>query len=202
MRKKYQKGFTEKYGFKLGFMSFFVKAIAESIPFFPQVNGYIDGNHMVIPDYADIGIAVSTPKGLMVPVIRDANRRSIPALEKTINEMAEKARANKLSIEELTGGTISITNGGVFGSMLSPPIINPPQSAILGMHNIIERPVAIDGKVAIRPMMYLALSYDHRIIDGKESVGFLVKVKEFIENPGKMVMQGKDPLEVLIGLGE
>ncbi len=202
LRKKYQKGFTEKYGFKLGFMSFFVKAIAESIPFFPQVNGYIDGNHMVIPDYADIGIAVSTPKGLMVPVIRDANRRSIPALEKTINEMAEKARANKLSIEELTGGTISITNGGVFGSMLSTPIINPPQSAILGMHNIIERPVAIDGKVAIRPMMYLALSYDHRIIDGKESVGFLVKVKEFIENPGKMVMQGKDPLEVLIGLGE
>ncbi len=202
LRTKYQKGFTEKYGFKLGFMSFFVKALTESIPFFPQVNGYIDNSHIVIPDYADVGIAVSTPKGLVVPVIRNAEQKSIPELEYTINEMAEKARENKITIDELTGGTISITNGGVFGSMLSTPIINPPQSAILGMHNIIERPVAIDGKAEIRPMMYLALSYDHRIIDGKESVSFLVKIKEFIETPGKMVLQGKDPVEALLGMGK
>ncbi len=200
LRKRYQQDFIEKYGFKLGFMSFFVKAVSESIPFFPQVNGYIDGNHIVIPDFADVGIAVSTPKGLMVPVIRSAEQKSIPELEQAINEMAERARNNKIKIEELQGGTISITNGGVFGSMLSTPIINPPQSAILGMHNIVERPVAIDGKVEIRPMMYLALSYDHRIIDGKESVSFLVKVKEYIENPAKMLFRGKDPLESLIGV--
>ncbi len=200
LRKKHQKDFVEKYGFKLGFMSFFVKAVSESIPFFPQVNGRIDGNHIVLPDYADVGIAVSTPKGLMVPVIRNAEQQSIPELEQTINEMAERARDNKIKIEELQGGTISITNGGVFGSMLSTPIINPPQSAILGMHNIVERPVAINGKVEIRPMMYLAVSYDHRIIDGKESVSFLVKVKEYIENPAKLLFRGKDPLESLIGI--
>ncbi len=200
LRKKYQQAFVEKYGFKLGFMSFFVKAVAESIPYFPQVNGHIDGNQLVIPDYADIGIAVSTPKGLMVPVIRNAETQDLPRLEQTINEMAERARNNKIKIEELQGGTISITNGGVFGSMLSTPIINPPQSAILGMHKIQERPVAIDGKVEIRPMMYLALSYDHRIIDGKESVSFLVKVKEYIENPERLLFRGKDPLESLIGI--
>ncbi len=200
LRKKYQQDFVEKYGFKLGFMSFFVKAVAESIPFFPHVNGHIDGNQIVIPDYADVGIAVSTPKGLMVPIIRSAETQSIPALEKAINDMAERARNNKIKIEELQGGTISITNGGVFGSMLSTPIINPPQSAILGMHKIMERPVAIDGKVEIRPMMYLALSYDHRIIDGKESVSFLVKLKEYIEHPERLLFTGKDPLESLIGI--
>jgi len=200
LRKKHQQAFVEKYGFKLGFMSFFVKAVAESIPHFPQVNGQIDGNQLVIPDYADIGIAVSTPKGLMVPVIRNAETQDIPQLEQTINEMAERARNNKIKIEELQGGTISITNGGVFGSMMSTPIINPPQSAILGMHKIQERPVAIDGKVEIRPMMYLALSYDHRIIDGKESVSFLVKVKEYIEHPERLLFRGKDPLENLIGI--
>ncbi len=200
LRKKYQKVFTEQYGFKLGFMSFFVKAVAESIPFFPQVNGQIDGNQIVLPDYADIGIAVSTPKGLMVPVIRNAEQQSLPELERIINELAERARDNKITIEELSGGTFSITNGGVFGSLLSTPIINPPQSAILGMHNIVERPVAIDGKVEIRPMMYLALSYDHRIVDGKESVSFLVKVKELIEDPVKLMFQGRDPMQSLLGL--
>ncbi len=200
LRKKHQQAFVEKYGFKLGFMSFFVKAVAESIPYFPQVNGHIDGNQLVIPDYADIGIAVSTPKGLMVPVIRNAETQDIPRLEQTINEIAERARNNKIKIEELQGGTISITNGGVFGSMMSSPIINPPQSAILGMHKIQERPVAIDGEVEIRPMMYLALSYDHRIIDGKESVSFLVKVKEYIENPERLLFRGKDPLEHLVGI--
>ncbi len=200
LRKRYQKDFQEKYGIKLGFMSFFAKAVAEAIPFFPQVNGYLEDNHIVIPSYADIGIAVSTPKGLMVPVVRNAEGLSIPELEKNINELAEKARENKISIEELSGGTISITNGGVFGSLLSTPIINPPQSAILGMHKIEERPVAINGQVEIRPMMYLALSYDHRVVDGKESVGFLVKVKEFIENPASMLFQGKDPMEKILGL--
>lgn len=200
LRTRHQKAFTEKYGFKLGFMSFFVKAVAESIPFYPQVNGSIDGNQIVIPNYADVGIAVSTPKGLMVPVVRNAESMTLPQLEEAINELATKARDNKITIDELTGGTISITNGGVFGSMLSTPIINPPQSAILGMHNIVERPVAIDGQVEIRPMMYLALSYDHRVIDGKESVSFLVKVKEFIENPTRLLFQGKDPGEVILGL--
>lgn len=200
IRKKHQHAFIEKYGIKMGFMSFFVKAVTESIPFYPQVNGYIDGQYIVIPDYADVGIAVSTPKGLMVPVIRNADSLDIPQLEEYINTLAEKARSNKITIEELTGGTISITNGGVFGSMLSTPIINPPQSAILGMHNIIERPVAVNGKVEIRPMMYLALSYDHRIIDGKESVSFLVKVKEMIENPVQLLLAGKKPEETLLGL--
>lgn len=200
LRKKYQQAFIEKYGFKLGFMSFFVKAVTESIPFYPQVNGFIDGQYITIPEYADVGIAVSTPKGLMVPVIRNAESMSIPQLESNINTLAEKARDNKITIEELTGGTFSITNGGVFGSMLSTPIINPPQSAILGMHNIIERPVAVNGKVEIRPMMYLALSYDHRIIDGKESVSFLVKVKEMIENPLRMLFKGQEPEATMLEL--
>jgi 2-oxoglutarate dehydrogenase E2 component (dihydrolipoamide succinyltransferase) len=200
IRKQHQEAFVKQHGMKLGFMSFFVKAVTESIPFFPEINGYIEDSHIVIPSYADVGIAVSTPKGLMVPVIRNAESLSLPGLEKKINELAQKARDLKIGLEELSGGTISITNGGVFGSMLSTPIINPPQSAILGMHNIVERPVAVDGRVEIRPMMYLALSYDHRIIDGKESVGFLVKVKEMIENPAKMLYQGKNPDSMLLGL--
>ncbi len=200
LRNKYQKKFQEKYGIKVGLMSFFAKAITEAIPHFPQVNGRIEDNNIVIPGYVDVGIAVSTPKGLMVPVIRNAESLSVPELELKIAELAQKARDNKISIEELTGGTISITNGGVFGSMLSTPIINPPQAAILGMHNIVQRPVAINGRVEIRPVMYLALSYDHRIIDGKESVGFLVKVKEMIENPERMLFGGNDPLAGLLGV--
>ena len=200
LRKKHQQAFVEKNGFKLGFMSFFVKALTGSIPYFPLVNAKIDGDHIIVPEYADVGIAVSTPKGLMVPVIRNAEQMTLAGLEGHINEMAERARNNKISIEELSGGTISITNGGVFGSMLSTPILNPPQSAILGMHKIMERPVAIDGKVEIRPMMYLALSYDHRIIDGKESVSFLVKIKEMLENPTMLLTGGKDPGAALIGL--
>ena len=200
MRKQHQDAFVKEYGIKLGFMSFFVKAVTESIPFFPEVNGRIEDGHIVIPSYADVGIAVSTPKGLMVPVIRNAEALSLPALEQKINELAQKARDLKIGLEELSGGTFSITNGGVFGSMLSTPIINPPQSAILGMHNIVERPVAVNGRVEIRPMMYLALSYDHRIIDGKESVGFLVRVKEMIETPLKIRFGGKNPESMLLGL--
>ncbi len=200
LRNKYKAAFEKKYGVKPGFMSFFVKAVTSSIPFFRQVNGQIEDGNIILPDYADIGIAVSTPKGLMVPVIRDAQKKSLAGLENEIARLAKKARDNKITIEELTGGTFSITNGGVFGSMLSTPIINPPQSAILGMHNIVERPVAINGKVEIRPIMYVALSYDHRIIDGKESVGFLVKVKEFLENPVSMIYPGQNPEEVLLGL--
>ncbi len=199
-RKTHQKAFQDKYGIKLGFMSFFVKAITESIPLFPQVNGRIEQDQIIIPSYADVGIAVSTPKGLMVPVIRGAEMMSIPELEQRIYELAEKAREQRIGIEELTGGTISITNGGVFGSMLSTPILNPPQSAILGMHKIMDRPVAIQGRVEIRPMMYLALSYDHRIIDGKESVSFLVNVKELLENPERLLLQGKDPAKTLLQL--
>jgi 2-oxoglutarate dehydrogenase E2 component (dihydrolipoamide succinyltransferase) len=200
IRNQYKDKFEKKYGIKPGFMSFFVKAVTSAIPLYPQVNGQIDDGHIVMPDYADIGIAVSTPKGLMVPIIRDAQKKSLAEIEKEIGELAKKARDNKITIEELTGGTFSITNGGVFGSMLSTPIINPPQSAILGMHNIVERPVAINGKVEIRPIMYVALSYDHRIVDGKESVGFLVAVKEFLENPASMLSPGKKPEELLLGL--
>ena len=200
LRTKYQQKFQEKYGIRLGYMSLFAKAITEAITWFPQVNGRIENNHIVIAGYVDLGIAVSTAKGLMVPVIRNAEMLSIAGLEIKIAALAQKARENKISIEELTGGTISITNGGVFGSMLSTPIINPPQSAILGMHNIVERPVAINGRVEIRPVMYVALSYDHRIIDGKESVGFLVKVKEMIEHPDRMLFGGNDPLAGLLGL--
>ncbi len=200
LRNKYKVQFEKKYGVKPGFMSFFVKAVTSSIPFFRQVNGQIEDGKIILPDYADIGIAVSTPKGLMVPVIRDAQKKSLAELENEIAQMARKARDNKITIEELTGGTFSITNGGVFGSMLSTPIINPPQSAILGMHNIVERPVAVNGKVEIRPIMYVALSYDHRIIDGKESVGFLVKVKQFLENPVSMIYPGQNPEEMLLGL--
>jgi 2-oxoglutarate dehydrogenase E2 component (dihydrolipoamide succinyltransferase) len=160
----------------------------------------MDGDHIVYYDYADIGIAVSSPKGLMVPVVRNAEQMSLAEIETDIRRLAIKARDGKIALDEMQGGTFTITNGGVFGSMLSTPIINPPQSAILGMHNIVERPVAINGEVVIRPIMYVALSYDHRIVDGKESVGFLVKVKEMLENPERMIFGGKDPYEVLLGL--
>lgn len=200
IRSKYQQKFVEKHGFKLGFMAFFTKAVALAMDFHPMVNAQIDGDEIVLPQFVDVGIAVSTPKGLMVPIVRNAESKSIPQIELEIKELAEKARNKKISVEELTGGTFTITNGGVFGSLLSTPIINPPQSAILGMHNIQERPVAVDGQVVIRPMMYIALSYDHRIIDGKDSVGFLVKVKELLENPERMITGGKDAGALLLGI--
>ena len=198
LRAKYKVEFKEKYGVGLGFMSFFTHACTIALKEFPTVNSMIDGDHMISYNFNDIGIAVSTPKGLMVPVLRNAEEMNLLQIESKIKELAIKARDGKISIEEITGGTFTITNGGVFGSMLSTPIINPPQSAILGMHNIVERPVAIDGKVEIRPIMYLALSYDHRIIDGKDSVGFLVKVKEVLENPEELVFGGKEPEKVLM----
>lgn len=200
IRTKYKNSFKEKHGIGLGFMSFFTKAVTEALRLYPAVNAHIDGQEMVFHDYADIGIAVSTPKGLMVPVIRNAEQMGLAEIEKAIRDLAIKARDGKLGIDEMTGGTFTITNGGVFGSMLSTPIINPPQSAILGMHNIVERPVAVDGKVEIRPIMYVALSYDHRIIDGKESVGFLYKIKEMIENPVRLMFGAKEPEEILLGL--
>lgn len=200
LRAKYKDRFAKHHEVNLGFMSFFTKAVTEALALFPAVNGQIDGNDMVYFDYADIGIAVSSPKGLMVPVVRNAEQMSLASIEKEIKRLAVKARDGKITPEDMTGGTFTITNGGVFGSMLSTPIINPPQSAILGMHNIVERPVAVQGKVEIRPIMYVALSYDHRIIDGKESVGFLVKVKEMIESPEKMLFGAKDPVEILLGL--
>jgi 2-oxoglutarate dehydrogenase E2 component (dihydrolipoamide succinyltransferase) len=200
VRSKYKEIFKEKYGVGLGFMSFFTKAVTEALHHFPAVNAQIDDNQIVFHDYADIGIAVSSPKGLMVPVLRNAERMSLAEIEAGIKDLAGKARNGKISIDEMTGGTFTITNGGVFGSMLSTPIINPPQSAILGMHNIVERPMAVNGKVEILPIMYVALSYDHRIIDGKESVSFLVKVKEMLENPERMIFGSKDPMEVLLGL--
>ncbi len=200
IRKQYQQKFSDAHGLKLGFMAFFTKAAALAMQYHPSVNSMIDGEEIIQPQYVDIGIAVQTPKGLMVPVIRNTESNSIPRIETEIRELADKARNKKISIEELSGGTFTITNGGVFGSLLSTPLINPPQSAILGMHNIVERPVAVNGKVEIRPMMYIALSYDHRVIDGKDSVGFLVKVKEMIENPQMMLTQGRDPIESLLCL--
>ncbi len=187
-RAKFQEAFVAKYGIKLGFMSFFSKAVAAAMQHHPMVNSRIDGEEIVTPNFVDIAIAVSTPKGLMVPVVRDVNNKSLGEVEVEIAELAAKARKGRLSMDEMTGGTFTITNGGVFGSLLSTPIINPPQSGILGMHNIVERPVAVNGEVVIRPMMYTALSYDHRIIDGKDSVGFLVKLKEYIESPEKLLM--------------
>lgn len=200
VRAKYKDAFSKHHEVNLGFMSFFTKAVTEALKLFPAVNAQIDGNEMIFHDYADIGIAVSSPKGLMVPVVRNAEQMSLAEIEREIKRLAIKARDGKITPEDMTGGTFTITNGGVFGSMLSTPIINPPQSAILGMHNVVERPVAINGKVEIRPIMYVALSYDHRIIDGKESVGFLVKVKEMLENPERMIFGAKDPMEVLLGL--
>lgn len=200
IRKQYKEIFKEKHGVGLGFMSFFTKAITESLQYFPQVNAMIDGEEFVHFDYADIGIAVSAPKGLVVPVVRNAETLSLAEIELEIKRLAIKARDNKITLDDMKGGTFTITNGGVFGSMLSTPIINPPQSAILGMHNIVERPIAVNGKVEIHPMMYVALSYDHRIIDGKDSVGFLVKVKEMLENPIQMLFSGNDPLTKLLDI--
>jgi 2-oxoglutarate dehydrogenase E2 component (dihydrolipoamide succinyltransferase) len=200
MRSKYKDIFKENHGVGLGFMSFFTKAVTEALNHFPTVNAQIDGKEMVTHNYADIGIAVSSPKGLMGPVVRNAEQMSLAEIEAEIKRLAIKARDGKITIDEMQGGTFTITNGGVFGSMMSTPIINPPQSAILGMHNIVERPMAVNGEVQILPMMYLALSYDHRIIDGKESVSFLVKVKEMLENPEHMIFGGKSPAEVLLGL--
>ena len=200
LRSQYKDAFAKKYDVNLGFMSFFTKAVTEALYIFPAVNGQIDNTDMIIHQYADIGIAVSSPKGLMVPIIRNAEQMSLAEIEREIKRLAIKARDGKMTPDEMTGGTFTITNGGVFGSMLSTPIINPPQAAILGMHNIVDRPVAINGKVEIRPIMYVALSYDHRIIDGKESVGFLVKVKEMLENPERMLFGAKDINQVLLGL--
>jgi 2-oxoglutarate dehydrogenase E2 component (dihydrolipoamide succinyltransferase) len=200
MRVKYKEKFKEVHGTNLGFMSFFTKAVTEALNLFPAVNAMIDGEEIVYHKYADIGIAVSAPKGLVVPVVRNAEQLSLAGIETAIKNLALKARDNKITLEDMSGGTFTITNGGVFGSMMSTPIINPPQSAILGMHNVVDRPVAVNGQVVIRPMMYVALSYDHRIIDGRESVGFLVKVKEMLENPTKMLFGGKDPNEIVLGL--
>lgn len=199
-RKRFKDTFREKYGVSLGFMSFFTRAVCEALMEFPAVNAMIDGKDIIYHDYCDIGIAVSAPKGLMVPVLQNAESMGFAEIESRILELAGKAREGRLSIDEMTGGTFTITNGGVFGSMLSTPIINPPQSAILGMHNIVERPVAINGLVEIRPVMYVALSYDHRIIDGRESVSFLVRVKQLLEDPARMLSGGKDPVQAVIGL--
>lgn len=200
LRNQYKEAFKVKHNVGLGFMSFFTKAVTEALKHFPQVNSQIDGDEIISFDYADISIAVSGPKGLVVPVIRNAETLSLAQIEKAVKELAIKARENKLTLEEMTGGTFTITNGGVFGSMLSTPIINPPQSAILGMHNIVERPIAVNGKVEVHPIMYIALSYDHRIIDGRESVGFLVKIKELLENPARMLFNSREPNEVLLDL--
>ncbi|MES2377615.1 MAG: 2-oxoglutarate dehydrogenase complex dihydrolipoyllysine-residue succinyltransferase [Bacteroidota bacterium] len=188
MRSKYKDKFKEKHGVGLGFMSFFTKAVTEALKDWPAVGARLEGEEVVYSNFADISIAVSAPKGLVVPVIRNADSMSLAEIEKAVVTLAGKARDNKLSLEEMTGGTFTITNGGVFGSMLSTPIINSPQSAILGMHNIIERPVAVNGQVVIRPMMYVALSYDHRIIDGRESVSFLVRVKQLLEDPARLLL--------------
>ena len=199
IRKKYKDKFKELHGVNLGFMSFFTKACTYALMEWPSVNAYIDGENILYHDYCDISIAVSAPKGLVVPVIRNAESLSMAGIEAAVVELATKAKDNKLTIEEMTGGTFTITNGGIFGSMMSTPIINIPQSAILGMHNILERPMAVNGQVVIKPMMYLALSYDHRIIDGRESVGFLVRVKELLENP-ELMLFGKDPVKSLLEL--
>jgi 2-oxoglutarate dehydrogenase E2 component (dihydrolipoamide succinyltransferase) len=199
IRAKYKDKFKELHGVNLGFMSFFTKACTYALLEYPAVNAYIDGENILYHNYCDISIAVSAPKGLVVPVIRNAESLGMAEIEAKVVEFATKARDNKLSMEEMQGGTFTITNGGVFGSLMSTPIINIPQSAILGMHKIQDRPMAINGKVEIRPMMYLALSYDHRIIDGKESVGFLVRVKELLENPD-LLLFGKDPVKTLLGV--
>jgi 2-oxoglutarate dehydrogenase E2 component (dihydrolipoamide succinyltransferase) len=188
LRNEFKEGFKEKHNVGLGFMSFFTKAVVRALKLFPDVNSMIDGDYQIKYEYCDISVAVSGPKGLMVPVVRNAETLSFRGIETEIKRLAIRARDGKITVDEMTGGTFTISNGGVFGSMLSTPIINPPQSGILGMHNILERPIAVDGKVEIHPMMYLALSYDHRIVDGKESVGFLVAVKEALENPTNLLM--------------
>ncbi|MFY0644694.1 MAG: 2-oxoglutarate dehydrogenase complex dihydrolipoyllysine-residue succinyltransferase [Bacteroidia bacterium] len=199
IRSKYKEKFKETHGVNLGFMSFFTRACTLALQEYPAVNAFIDGEQMIMNDFVDISIAVSGPKGLMVPVIRNAESLTMWEIEAEVKRLALKARDGKLTIPEMTGGTFTISNGGVFGSMMSTPIINPPQSAILGMHNILQRPVVENGGIVARPMMYLALSYDHRIIDGKESVGFLVAIKNYLENP-ETLLSGKDPMDVLMGL--
>lgn len=199
LRTKYKEVFNKKHGVNLGFMSFFTKAVCFALQDWPAVNAYIDGDEIIYHDYCDISIAVSAPKGLVVPVIRNAESLSMAEIEKTVVQLATKAKENKLSMEEMQGGTFTLTNGGVFGSLMSTPIINIPQSAILGMHKIQERPIAVNGQVVVRPMMYLAVSYDHRIIDGRESVSFLVRVKELLENP-ELLLFGKDPVKALLEL--
>jgi 2-oxoglutarate dehydrogenase E2 component (dihydrolipoamide succinyltransferase) len=199
IRKSYKDGFKETHGVNLGFMSFFTKACCIALTEWPAVNAYIDGDQIIYHEYCDISIAVSAPKGLVVPVIRNAESMNMAEIEAKVVDLAKKARDNKLSMEEMTGGTFTITNGGVFGSLMSTPIINIPQAAILGMHKIQDRPMVINGKIEVRPMMYLALSYDHRIIDGRESVGFLVRVKELLESPELMLL-GKDPVKALLGM--
>jgi 2-oxoglutarate dehydrogenase E2 component (dihydrolipoamide succinyltransferase) len=199
LRTRYKEVFKTKHGVGLGFMSFFTKAVCFALQEWPAVNAMIDGENIVYHNYCDISIAVSAPKGLVVPVIRNAESLSMADIEKKVVELATKAKENKLTIEEMTGGTFTITNGGVFGSLMSTPIINIPQSAILGMHKIQERPVVINGQMVIKPMMYLAVSYDHRIIDGRESVSFLVRVKEMLENPEQLLF-GKDPVKTLLEL--
>ena len=198
IRNEYKEEFKSKHGVGLGFMSFFTLAVVRALKLYPAVNSMIDGKEMITYDFCDISVAVSGPKGLMVPVVRNAENLSFKGVESEIKRLAILARDGKITVDEMTGGTFTISNGGVFGSMLSTPIINPPQSGILGMHNIVERPVAVDGKVEIRPIMYVALSYDHRIIDGKESVGFLVAVKEALENPTELLMNNniKEALEL------
>ncbi|WP_349922016.1 2-oxoglutarate dehydrogenase complex dihydrolipoyllysine-residue succinyltransferase [Aeromonas veronii] len=188
LRKQYGEIFEKKHGIKLGFMSFYVKAVVESLKRYPEVNAALDGDDIVYHNYFDVSIAVSTPRGLVTPVLRDCDNMSLADIEKAIKDLAGKGRDGKLTVDELTGGNFTITNGGVFGSLMSTPIINPPQSAILGMHKIQDRPMAVDGKVEILPMMYLALSYDHRIIDGRESVGFLVSIKELLEDPTRLLL--------------
>jgi len=199
LRKKYKEKFKEKHGVNLGFMSFFTLASVRALEEYPAVNSMIDGSEMISYNYCDISIAVSGPKGLMVPVIRSAQDLGFKSVELEVKRLAERARDGQITVDEMTGGTFTISNGGVFGSMLSTPIVNPPQSAILGMHNIVERPIAVNGKVEIRPVMYLALSYDHRIIDGRESVGFLVHIKEALENPAEILMNNK--IEEALELG-
>jgi 2-oxoglutarate dehydrogenase E2 component (dihydrolipoamide succinyltransferase) len=200
IKKRYNDSFKEKFGVGIGIISFFTKAVTLALKNYPQVNSMIDGEEQLSFNYVDIGIAVSAPKGLVVPVIRNAEMLSLAEIELKIKELAGRARENRITIDEMQGGTFTISNGGVFGSLLSTPILNPPQSAILGLHKIMDRPIAVDGRVEIHPMMYLALSYDHRIIDGRESVGFLVKIKEFIEDPIKMLTEGEDPVQILLDL--
>lgn len=200
IRKTYQDKFVEKHGLKLGFMSFFMKASALALKARPMVNSMLDGDEIVTPRFVDISVAVQTPKGLMVPVIRDIDKLSLAEIELRLKALAGKARSGKISLDEMAGGTFTITNGGVFGSMLSTPLINPPQSAILGMHNIIDRPVAVKGKVEVRPVMYVALSYDHRLVDGKDSVGFLMDVKKMLEKPEMLLHGERDPIVELLGI--
>lgn len=200
IKTQYNERFREKYGTSIGLMSFFTKAVSVAIKSYPGINSMIEGTDLVIPHYIDIGIAVSAPKGLVVPVLRNVELMSFAEIEIRIKELASKARENRISVDEMQGGTFTITNGGVFGSLMSTPILNPPQSAILGMHKILDRPIAVNGRVEIHPMMYVALSYDHRVIDGSESVSFLVKVKDFLENPIRILTDGEEPVSLLLDL--